>query len=658
MIKNVLNDKQFIKGLLIFVNILMIEIIFKIIQNTFKFDWSLLRIILSSSIIALVLNIFLLFTKKIAFKISLSLIIIIIGVYALLQLGFDNFLGTYISIANGGQLNAVTDYVLDFIKSFKFIFYIVLLPGLITIIFVCFSKNNIFCEKSKYLKENIVINIILIFIFSLLFRYTLVAKFMQNDLQLVSNLELYKNPTIPSVTINQFGIINYGILDIKSILGLKINGTLNNGNFIKPYQEDSIYARKIDDSKWEILAKNEENSDYKILHNYFLSKKITPKNDYTGMFEGKNLIVIMMESINNIAINEEYFPNIYKLYNEGWSWENNYSPRNSCSTGNNEFSGMTSLYVLNNVCTSNKFMNNKYFNSIFNLFNNAGYSTTSYHNYTDQYYNRNVIHPNMGSSAYYDVNKLEIPYSTLYKEWPSDVELIEKASDIFLKDEPFMAWITTVSTHQPYYQDSELSNLYFDYFKDTDYNNTLKRYMSKLKVLDNAIGVLIDRLSKAEVLDDTVIVLYSDHYPYGLSKTVLKTILDYDITENNEIDRTPFIIYNSELTPQKFQEYTSHINILPTIANLFNLDYDPRLYFGNDLFSNSYQNRVVFADGSWQSPLGFYDAENGTIIYNNDTKYSNEDIKEINNAIVNDMKMSNLAISTNYFEYLGNSLEK
>ena len=117
----------------------------------------------------------------------------------------------------------------------------------------------------------------------------------------------------------------------------------------------------------------EKNSTLKALDQYFLSRSISQTNDYTGYFEGKNLIVIMMESVNNIILHEEYYPSFSKILEHAWYWENNYSPRNACATGDNEFSGMTSIYALNTACTANVYQTNEYFTSIFNRFKNSGY---------------------------------------------------------------------------------------------------------------------------------------------------------------------------------------------------------------------------------------------------------------------------------------------
>lgn len=366
-----------------------------------------------------------------------------------------------------------------------------------------------------------------------------------------------------------------------------------------------------------------------------------------------------MESVNEIFIDPELYPNFYKLYSNGISFTNNYSPRNSCATGNNEFSAMSGLYSIQNNCTANVYRNNTYPYSLFNLFKNAGYKTTSMHDYTEAYYYRSTIHKNMGSDKYYGVEDLGIKYFNEYKNWASDEDFMKVAMDITLQDtsEPFMLWLTTVSSHQPYVQSSVEGDKYLDLTEDTNYPMDLRRYMSKLKTLDNALGILLERLEQAEILDDTVIVLFGDHYPYGLKNETINYVLDYNL-DDYEAERTPFVIYNSNMESKQIDKYTSYINITPTLANLFGLDYDPRLYMGYDLFDENYWNIVTFADGSWKNDLAFYNAGTSEVVYYKDNAYTLDEIKNINDKITAKMQMSGLIIQNNYFAYLNDSINK
>lgn len=659
------------------------ELIFRYVVGSPMIDWAVLRIFVGVNILSLICAALFSLCGRIASNILTFMVALIGTVYAIAQAGFENYLGVFISIGTSSQAGAVKDYIVDYFQSFSWTFWLIAVPLVFLLLFYLFADHRIkvlerndtidFADKfdsaerkeqndklllSKRRKRvlNGRINAVVIAILLGIFYYnTLTLDFMQNSIQLKSTKELFVNPDIPNIAMGQFGYAAYAFVDIKATLVpsnvVELTGYEN--SYTKPEQNFNDYTRYIDDQVWEKIIANEKNANYRKLHNYFISQPITEKNDLTGFFEDKNLIVIMMESTNNVVLNEEYYPNLYKLYNEGWSWENSYSPRNACSTGNNEMSGMVSLYTINNLCTANYYKNNVYPQSIFNLFSNAGYNTSSFHNYTEQYYARKVIHPNMGSGHYYGVVELGIPFSNVYQEWPSDIELVNKMLDITEDEERFMVWMTTVSAHQPYGQSSELGDKYLEMFEDTNYNTSLKRYMSKLKEFDIAIGTLIEGLEKQGKLDDTVIVLYSDHYPYGLSNNTLNSYFDYDVSEQFGVDKTPFIIYNPNIQPEKHREYTSFMNLVPTIANLFNLEYDPRLYVGHDLLSEDYENRVIFADGSWIDEKAFYNASTGKIKYVDDNDaYTSEEIKNINTDVKNKISMSNLAIKTNYFNYL------
>lgn len=665
------------------------EVIFRYCVGSPILDWALLRIFVGVNIVSLLCGALFSFCGRIAGNILTFVVAAIGTVYAIAQAGFENYLGVYMSFGTTSQAGAVRDYIVDYLQSFSWTFWLIAIPLVFLLFFYLFidhrikvlerndeidfadkfdgierkKQNEVYIKKRKKArKRNGIINaFVLALLFSGFYYYSLSAPFMQNDIQLKTTKELFNNPDIPNIAMGQFGYTMYAFVDVKSVFlpSEEPETTEFDDGYQKEEQVISDYTRYIDDTLWEQVISNEKNANYKKLSNYYISQEITDKNDFTGFFKGKNLIVIMMESTTNIAINEEYYPNLYKLYNEGWSWQNAYSPRNSCSTGNNEMSGMVGLYTINNSCTANNYKNNVYPEAIFNLFNNAGYTTSSYHNYTEQYYARATIYPNMGSGHYYGVQELGIPYSNVYQEWPSDVELMERVLDLTEDQDKFMAWITTVSAHQPYTQSSELGNKYLDLFKDTNYNTSLKRYMSKLKEFDNAIGTLLNGLEEQGKLDDTVIVLYADHYPYGLTTSTLNSYFDYDVTEGYEVDRTPFIIYSTQMQAEKHSEYTSYMNITPTIANLFDLDYDPRLYAGKDILSDTYENRVIFADGSWKDSVAFYNAATGKITYSEpNTTYTAEEIKQINTVIKNRIAMSNLAIKTNYFAYLAEAKNK
>lgn len=658
--KTKLNNSYFINYIILLLGMFIPEIIFKLINHSNIFDISTLRIFLGINIICSIISFILNFTNTITKRIIIITLLLISSIYTCAQLGFFNFLGVYISFQTSSQLGAVKDYVKDFISSFKIEYFLTLIPLIITItMLIVFNKK--LKKESISLKNNVIISSLILVISMTLYTTTIIAPVFQNKYQTISTKNLFLTASNPSLTVEQYGTLGFCFLDIKAMIFPVV--TEENYTINKNYNNSSNItdnSRIIDDTLWLKVIDEETNKSLNSLNNYFINQKITDKNEYTGLFENKNLIVIMMESVNDIIINQEYYPHFYKLVSEGWYWENNYSPRNSCATMNNEFSALTGLYSIYNTCTASRYKTNNYYESMFNLYNRADYVTFSSHNYTDSYYPRKIIHPNMGSSEYFSVEKLGIDYSNEYINWSNDDEFMEEILNIIdsktENNENFMTWLTTVSSHQPYSVNSIQGNKYFDMTEDTEYPEDVRRYMSKLKILDDGLGILLEGLEERDILDDTVIVLFGDHYPYGIKTSNLNQVLNYDTSEYYNAERVPFVIYNSEQEPKVFSEYTSYINILPTIANLFNLDYDPRLYLGTDLLSNDYESRVVFADGSWKNEDFYYDATKNSLVVFGSKELSLDELKLINDDINTKINVSNDAIKNNYFAYLEKKL--
>lgn len=668
--KNLLKNNLIKNYMILVVFFSLLEISFRLISGISLNNIALLRIFIGVNFVSILLSFILSWFNKLISKILVFLVSFALSAYTFFQIGFNNFIGVYASVNTKSQLGAVKDYIIDFFASFKGTYYLAFIPFILLIIYYLFldklTEKRI--DKRFPLKTNIMfepgirtITSILVLTFTGFLYYTsLDASFMQNKLQTISNKELFAYPSIASTTINQFGVLGFGFLDIKSTMveaPSKVIYTAFENNDKDNSNTES--KREIDDTILDEIIKNEKNTTLNNINNYIKNKDITDYNSHTGMFEGKNVIVIMMESTNDIIINKDLYPNFYKLYSEGISFKNNYSPRNSCATGNNEFSGMTGLYTIQNNCTANIFSNNTYFTSIFNIFKNAGYRATSMHDYTEQYYVRNIIHKNLGSEAYYNANDLNIKYYNEYKNWASDEDFMNAAMDITLNDtsdKPFMLWLTTVSGHQPYKVSSVEGDKYLSITEGTDYSMEVRRYMSKLKTFDNGLGILLDKLKASGKLDDTVIVMYGDHYPYGLKNKDISSVLTYDL-DDYEVERVPMVIYNSTIKSEVVEKYSSYINLTPTLANLFNLDYDPRYYMGTDVFSDDYLNMVAFADGSWKNADVYYNASSGSIKYYTSNEYTTDELIRINNIVTNRMQISESIIRNNYFNYLDNKIK-
>ena len=373
--KNLLKNNLIKNYMILVVFFSLLEISFRLISGISLNNIALLRIFIGVNFVSILLSFILSWFNKLISKILVLLVSFALSAYTFFQIGFNNFIGVYASVNTKSQLGAVKDYIIDFFASFKGTYYLAFIPFILLIIYYLFldklTEKRI--DKRFPLKTNIMfepgirtITSILVLTFTGFLYYTsLDASFMQNKLQTISNKELFAYPSIASTTINQFGVLGFGFLDIKSTMveaPSKVIYTAfeNNGKD----NSNTESKREIDDTILDEIIKNEKNTTLNNINNYIKNKDITDYNSHTGMFEGKNVIVIMMESTNDIIINKDLYPNFYKLYSEGISFKNNYSPRNSCATGNNEFSGMTGLYTIQNNCTANIFSNNTYFTSI------------------------------------------------------------------------------------------------------------------------------------------------------------------------------------------------------------------------------------------------------------------------------------------------------
>ncbi len=643
----------------LFLSLIFIEAVFKqlIFKNIFVIEF--IRIILFSATISAILSFIGSFVQVKIAKIMILVFIFTMSIYTIGQLAFNNFLGNYMSLnaAGEGGLTRVKQQIIPFIFAIKPSYYICLLPFIILLIM--FILNKPFLKKEEFNKLRVVFGFLVILCLHLLSILTLSLNFFQDSNQIKTNKQLYKNPNLIELSLKQFGTVRFLYLDIvymikphDEIADLNFNNELDIDNELDTDTNNddksdfNDYNRTIDDTAWLELVSNTSDSIIKNLHQYYMAQSITPKNEYTGKFKDKNLILIMVEAFDQIAINEQLTPTLYKLKTEGMYFDNYYTPKYSCTTGESEFIGLTSIIPSNTVCTPNTYKNNIYKTSIFNLFNNSDYFSTSYHNWRDEYYERRILHKSMGSSAYYNYDDLGLKVS---KGWPSDYDLFVKAIPYFLDKERFFTFITTVSTHFYYDTESDVVSKHWNKVKDLPYSTKLKSYLAKAIDLDLGLEHLLNELKRTNKLNDTVIVLFGDHHPLNMGMDNLNVLSSFDRTIDFNDDKLPFIIYNSEESPTVISKTASTFDILPTLANLFDLEYDPRYYMGKDIFSDE-ETIVIFANGSWITDKAIYFSS--TSKYKElDGKLDDNYIKNINKKVNDKFYVSNQTLIKDYFKY-------
>lgn len=642
-----MNNKYFLKlFILCFFSLMGTELIFKGLSFEL-FDKNLIRILLFTISTSLVVTyISSLFKEKIA-KTIIVLFNFIISIYGLVQITFKSFMGNYMSfgmLSNNG-VGRVSAEVKTFLGSITIKSLTILLPTIITLLIFIFFKKWFSYEKTTKTRKLVSLGIVVIVYIATLL--TLNIKALDNNLELKSAKQLYYNPNMVDLSLKNIGVNRFLLRDIINIFN--DNKELVD---VTPVSKPTIptvvepdYKREIDDSDWDELIKNEKDSVINNLHQFYKSQNITPKNEYTGMFKDKNLILIMVEALDLSAIDENLTPTLYRLTKEGWYFNNYYAPKYSCTTGESEFIALTSIIPSNATCTPFTYQNNDYPTSIFNLFNKAGYTSTSYHGWSDKYYPRTNLHKHMGST-FYNASKLNINTNG---GWSSDVETITKAYDIFSKNDKYFSFIITVSMHFSYDFDDSITRRNWNKVKNLDTGTSMKRYLAKAIEFDKALERLLKNLEEDGELDDTVIAIFGDHHPYNLDFSYLAKRSNVDRYEDLNEDLMPFIIYNSEQEPKVISKTSSTFDILPTLANLFDLDYDPRYYTGKDIFSNE-DSKVIFSNGSWVTDNAIYFASTGK--YKLKNKEVGEDyISKTNKEIGNLFTVSENTLKKNYFKY-------
>ena len=403
----------------------------------------------------------------------------------------------------------------------------------------------------------------------------------------------------------------------------------------------------------------ETSEDYEFLMEAF-SVNNNEVNKYTGIFKNKNLIFVQLEGIDDWLLTEKDMPTLYGMLNNSFVFQNHYSYYNGGgSTFNSEFAVNTGFITpLSYTQNAYSFNKNSFPYSMANMFKNQDYVVNAFHMNSGEYYSRQTNYTNWGYDKYYgllDINDYKDKSYTLDRELINDVTFQEK---MFSKDSKFVDYIITYSNHLPFTNTKGVCKLLYDMEMDLDDTVDMGEESSSTFVqlteeecirkqaheTDYMMELLLKKLTELNLIDDTVIVVFTDHYLYTVED---KTILDkYKNTSNNLINKTPFFIWQNNMKRTNIKEVTSQLNILPTTLNLFGINYNPNYYIGSDALSQNYKGIVFFSDYSWYD--GNIYVENGVIANNKSS--SQEYLDEKNYYIHYLTKKNDLALKYNVFK--------
>lgn len=347
----------------------------------------------------------------------------------------------------------------------------------------------------------------------------------------------------------------------------------------------------------------------------FESREVPGPNEFTGRLKGKNLIMVMLESIDTWLAQPEYMPNLCRLMDEGVEFTDFYTPLFiSAGTFNTEIITQTGMVPPVAGMPSGGYSTNAFPLSLAHLFADKGYSANSFHESEGPIYSRGTVHLNLGFEKY-------------YSGWEMGMEVIQLDSqmlngfDDMVSDGPFYTFIITFSGHGPYTEASiriaaphlEAARKVVGESGITGTQENMEEYthaIAHAMETDEFIGGLMDRLEEAGLLEDTAVLFYADHYGKYMSDKEFLSRLKGVQAGTPELYHTPCVLVGAGLEPRKVDKVTCSLDVVPTIADLFGLDAPLNYYAGESMFSPG-EGMIPFPNNGWYDGETYYTGDSG-----------------------------------------------
>lgn len=475
------------------------------------------------------------------------------------------------------EVQGVQDSILELLIKKDFYPFIILI--VITIIFVLayfFLQRK--CFKLIYRIPYKLASLILLFAISqqyVKFNEIIEATRHQEDSFQLNKTDFYIYDQIPNVNqfVDKFGLITFGYRDAQTLF------------------EHEYYTEM----------------DYQSIHEFFDGREPLKKNQMTGIFEGKNLLMIQAESFNDLALDNELTPTLYKMKNEGINIEGFNTPALPGSTSDTEFMANTSFWPSSSghaICY--KYPNNTFETTLPKMFKKEGYNVNAFHNCYGQYYNRKITFPNWGYDKFYDCTELG------HEDRMSDKDAMDVMKWIMIETEqPYMNYWISYSGHQPYDLDEvgvQPKNVERIKTKYPSLDDDYVAYLAKNMEIDQCLGDLFVELKKVNKLDDLVVFFFGDHIVKGLDIENGDNYYKQTGIEFGESKKyTDLFIYNSATEPMEYNKVSTALDLLPTIANMWGMDINEKTFFGHDIFDDDYNGFHFSEWGFWYTNDYYYD---------------------------------------------------
>ena len=245
--------------------------------------------------------------------------------------------------------------------------------------------------------------------------------------------------------------------------------------------------------------------DMKKVEAYVKEHYAAPDPKYYGIAKGRNVIVIHLESFQQFLIDYklqvdgqsyEVTPFLNSIYhsNETLAFSNFFHQVKSGKTSDAETLMETSLFGLS---TGSYMVNYGGTNTAYAapsiLAQTGGYTSAVFHGNTGSFWNRNNTYKKWGYNYFFD--------SSAFTEKTNENSFQYGLNDKYL----------TVSNHYPYTSLSGDKNEQGFPLADTK-DETVNGYFATANYLDSAIKDFFDYLKETGLYDNSIIVMYGDHY--------------------------------------------------------------------------------------------------------------------------------------------------
>lgn len=387
---------------------------------------------------------------------------------------------------------------------------------------------------------------------------------------------------------------------------------------------------------------------------YFANRTVGGDNEMTGLLEGKNVVLVLMESMDDWMIGE-YTPTLERLMSEGISFTHFYTPGyGGIRTFNSEFCVNTGSFLSSQGGYAFDYITNTYRQSLASLLTQEGYSAKTFHYNDPSFYSRGVFSPAMGYSEY-------VCYGDYIGADEEDLLYDDQLlfdnpglnAEFFREGQPTLNFIITRSAHLSYKYNEVLSywalKKYPEFRGLTGNEETDCAYL-KAKLVDDLFARLLQELEDKGQLENTVIIGVTDHYTYGYKDEESLFSLS-GVNDALLLEKTPCFIWSADLQPMKVDKTLNTSDLLPTMLNLLGVD-SPYDYIGRDAFDPTYEGYALFSDGSWISGDIAYDAGTKRVlsITGGEAEASSETLDAMAQKVQQFVRINNLILDTDYYK--------